>query len=212
MTAKNKQEAMLHAVITTISQTGFINLKMDDFIKIMPASRSTVYRYFPSRESIIKAVVDEYIDYIAKFAVPQDLTTPNEWVVGFQSLLEQAIVFNGNISSKFLKDLDTEFASESQRLKGAINEHDIQIKQFYTNGQKQKMFNQQNVGLWLLQDQVMVPKLIDPNFLFSHNLTLKDSLTDYAQLKAQQVLNPKLKAIFNPIFLEPIINEISQQS
>lgn len=210
MTATNKQEAMLHAVITTISHTGFKDLKMDDFIKMMPASRSTVYRYFPSRESIIEAVVAEYIDYIDEFDVPQELTTSGECVAGFQSLLEQAIIFNSNISPVFLNDLANEFSVESKNLQNAIDEHDHQAREFYLTGQKNQMFNQQNIGLWLLQDQVMIPKLIDPHFLFSRNLTLKDALTDYAEMKAQQILAPALLTEFDLKFLEPVIKEISQ--
>lgn len=211
MTATNKQEAMLHAIITTISHTGFTDLKMDDFIKMMPASRSTVYRYFPSREAIIEAVVTEYVDYIDKFNVPKDLTTPAEYIAGFQSLLEQAIIFNSNISPVFLNDLAAELPEESRHLQSAITEHDTQAKEFYLAGQRNQIFNSQNVRLWLLQDQVMVPKLIDPHFLFSHNLTLRDSLTDYAAMKAQQILVPKLLNDFDLKFLEPVIIEISQQ-
>ncbi|KRN97990.1 TetR/AcrR family transcriptional regulator [Companilactobacillus kimchiensis] len=206
-----KRELLLHPVITKINQSGFSNLKMDDFIKIMPASRSTVYRYFSSRETIIEAVVDEYINYIDQFKVPQSKTTETECVIGFQKLLEQAIVFNGELNPLFLNDLKIEFPAEFNRLQNSIIKHDSEAKHFYINGQKNQFFNQQDIQLWILQDKVMIPKLLDPQFLFVNNLTLKKALTNYATMKAQQVLVPTLLPKFDLTFLNPIVKKISQR-
>lgn len=211
MAVKEKQDAMLHAIIRVVGKSGFADLKMDDFIKIMPASRSTVYRYFNSRESVIEAVVDEYVDYIERFSVPTDLIIPAEWIAGFQEQLKQSIIFNGNISQQFLADLETDYPDEYRRLQQAINDHDERDRKFYLDGQEFGIFNKQDYRLWMLQDQVMVPKLMDPAFVFARNWTLKDALSNYAQMKAQQVLTPKFLSQFTLDFLDPIIEKISQQ-
>lgn len=211
MTTSTKEEALLHPVIKVVGQSGFADLKMDDFIKLMPASRSTVYRYFNSRESIIEAVVDEYVNYIQRFDVPTDLILPAEWIKGFQEQLKQSIIFNGHICQEFLADLETDYPDEFRRLQQAITDHDNRDKKFYLDGQEFGIFNKQDYRLWMLQDQVMVPKLMDPTFLFSNNWTLKDALSNYATMKAQEVLTPQFLPQFSLDFLDPIIEKISQQ-
>ncbi|WP_318766844.1 TetR/AcrR family transcriptional regulator [Lactiplantibacillus carotarum] len=187
MTPAKRREQLLRATIVAINRTGFRQLKMEDFVRIMPASRSTVYRYFPAREAVITAVVDEYVDYVQQLRLPD---TVGNWVSGFSQLLNQAISLNGYLSPVFLDDLAYEAPTEAQRLRATLQRYFQREAEYYQAGQRAGIFNAQNVRLWQLQDRTLLPKLLDPQVLAGERLTVTNALRDYAAMKRYQVLRP----------------------
>lgn len=210
MAQTNKRQAMLFALIDVVSHEGFANLKMDDFIKIMPASRTTVYRYFKSREDVIAAVVDEYIAYINENISDKNDAEQN-WIKAFENQIETDIVFETNIGPQFFNDLKSEFIDLSVRLQTALQERENHIKTFYAKGQAVGAYNSGDINLWILQDQLMIPKIVAPSYLISHGTTISNALIGYVSMKAQQVLQPKLLSDFNSEFIEPTIIKIANK-
>lgn len=208
---QDKRKQLVYQVLNQLLKTGFENLKMDDFIGMMSASRSTVYRYFNSREDIIDAVVDEYIQYLQQFATPQFPSSVDAWVKSLEQQLEKTLILNSHLSSIFLNDLHNEFPAKLERLQTHIGQYDSQQIDFFNEGQRQNIFNKTRPELWILQDRLMIPKLIDPHYLVSHKLTVNTVIDDYVSMKKSQILKTEYQSKFDPSFTQSIISKITQE-
>lgn len=212
LSTAEKREQMLYLILNQIIKTGFKDLKMDDFINMLPASRSTVYRYFKSRQEIIAGVVDEYLKYLDQFKIPIALPQKeDDWIKNIERQLEEALILNSHLSTIFLKDLQTEFPDEYQRLQDKINSHDEQLVQFCKVGQKKGYYNSSEPALWILQDRLMIPRLIDADYLVHHNLTIKTAINSYVDMKSQQIIKPKYLNKFDPSFTNYVVKKMDQK-
>ena len=191
MTKVEKKQQLIYEMLNNILKTGFANLKMDDFVKMVPASRSTVYRYFNSRENIIHDVVKEYLKYIDSFKLSPKAHDEKDWIKDIEQQTEEALVLNSHLSSVFLKDLRAEFPDQYDLLQAKINEYNVQLVKFYQAGQKAGFFNESRPELWILQDRLMIPKMIDPTYLVMHGLTVRDAITSYVSMKSRQMIKPE---------------------
>lgn len=189
MQTKNKRQQMVYLVLNQILKTGFKDLKMDDFINMLPISRSTVYRYFDSREDIISAVVDEYVKYLDQFQVPLFPKSEDAWVQLVEQQLEEALILNSHLSDSFLRDLKEEFPTDFNRLQAKIDQHDQQLITAFHEGQRQKYFNDTRPELWILQDRLMIPQIINPQYLVAHSLTIQQVINSYVVMKKLDFLH-----------------------
>ncbi len=211
MANNQKRQQLLYTMLNQIVQTGFAGLKMDDFVKMVPASRSTVYRYFKSRDDIISEVVDEYINYIESFKLPEAVHDQQDWLHNVEEQLEESLILNSHLSPVFLQDLAAEFPADADRLQATMADHDAQLLRFYRAGQTAKVFNPTKAELWILEDRLMIPKIIDPAYLVSHNLTIHDAITSYVAMKCDEIIQPQYRQQFDASFTTSIIQKMSRE-
>lgn len=211
MPKSKKRQQLLYIILNNIVKDGFADLKMEDFVKMLPASRSTVYRYFSSRENIISDVVAEYLKYIDSFELPSAVHNDEDWVQNFEQQLEEALILNSHLSTVFWNDLKNEFPGEFSSLRTKISDHNAQLLKFYRAGQQAGIFNRSQPALWILQDRLMIPKLSDPDYLVGHGLTIREAVTSYVLMKSQQIIKPAYLDQFDSSFTETIIEKMNRE-
>lgn len=211
MPKSKKRQQLLYIILNNIVKGGFADLKMEDFVKMLPASRSTVYRYFSSRENIISDVVAEYLKYIDSFELPSAVHSDEDWVRNVEQQLEEALILNSHLSTVFWNDLKNEFPGEFSSLRAKISDHNSQLLKFYQAGQQAGIFNLSQPALWILQDRLMIPKLSDPDYLVSHGLTIREAVTSYVLMKSQQIIKPAYLDQFDSSFTETIIEKMNRE-
>lgn len=168
-------------------------------------------RYFDSRDDIISAVVDEYVKYLQQFQISTLPHNEQEWVQLVEKQLEEALILNSHLSISFLKDLQDELAADFHRLQSQVNHHDQQLIKAFGEGQRQGYFNDSRPELWILQDRLMIPQLINPQYLVSHGLTIRQVIDSYVNMKKYQILQPAYQADFDSSFTESIITKMNQE-
>lgn len=211
MTKVEKKQQLIYEMLNSILKTGFAKLKMDDFVKMVPASRSTVYRYFNSRENIIHDVVKEYLKYIDSFKLSPQAHGEKEWIKNVEQQVEEALVLNSHLSPIFLKDLKAEFPDQYDLLQAKINEHNSELVKFYQAGQEAGFFNEARPELWILQDRLMIPNMVEPAYLVIHGLTVRDAITTYVSMKSRQIIKPEYLNEFDFSFTDKVIEKMNQE-
>lgn len=211
MPKTKKRQQLIYIILNNIIKEGFASLTMEDFVKMLPASRATVYRYFSSRDNIISAVVKEYLKYIDSFELPSIVSKDEEWVHSVEKQLEEALILNSHLSAIFWNDLKSEFPDEFSRLQAKINDYHLQLLKFYQAGQKAGIFNLSQPELWILQDHLMIPQIIKPDYLVKHDLTIREAINSYVLMKSQQIIRPAYLANFDSSFVETIIEKMNQE-
>ncbi|MBD5090881.1 MAG: TetR/AcrR family transcriptional regulator [Lactobacillus sp.] len=209
MSKERRRQQMTYLILNRIIKTGFSDLTMEDFVKMLPLSRATVYRYFNSRQKVISAVVIEYVNYIDQFDLPSFIHDENDWIVNVEKQLEAALVFYSHFSAIFLTDLKAEFPHEYQLLQGKIVDHNLHLLEFFRAGQEAGIFNSSKPELWILQDQLMVPRINAPDYLLTHKLTIKDAITSYVLMKSQQIIKPRYLSKFDPSFTATVLEKMN---
>ena len=90
--------------------------------------------------------------------------------------------------SDVLQDLKEAYPHLSDQLVG-LNKIVTIICKCFEAGMEQGYFNKMNAQLFMVQDDVMLRRIIDHSFCIQYDITLKKAILDFYQLKKYQLLN-----------------------
>ncbi|RED55153.1 TetR/AcrR family transcriptional regulator [Cohnella lupini] len=196
----------LKKLITPVMRDGFQALRMDDIAKLMDVSRATLYKHFSSKEEVMEGVVRLFADYVANLEDLGPEEDDNVYAIGFQRLFEQSVTLAGKISEVFMKELQAVYPELYDELKNALNEREERIVRFYRHGQSKGVFNPINEHLLVLQDVILLREIMNPKYLLSRNISIRQSLVDYYRLKKTQLFIAEKASIVDDSKIEPVID------
>ncbi len=81
------------------------------------------------------------------------------------------------ISDVFLQDLKEAYPHLSDQLVAAQQNRNHNLQMFFEAGMEQGYFNKMNAQLFMVQDDVMLRRIIDHSFLYSVRYYVKESDT-----------------------------------
>lgn len=199
-------ETYIEKIKPVIRKTKFSQLKVDDLAKYMDISKVTLYKYFASKDDIIKQVVDYYIDYSKK----ADATANDDsvsFLERFKITFLQSLMCAVYISDLFLQDLKEFYPHHFENLSVALHNRNKNLQAFFESGMEQQIFNRLNAVLFMVQDDAVLRRFIEPTFSIQYDITLKQAIMDYYHMKQYQLLKPEyLKMIDNSNMEREIIH------
>jgi AcrR family transcriptional regulator len=198
-------------LIAPVMRDGFQALRMDDIAKLMDVSRATLYKHFSSKEEVIEGVVRIFADYVAKLEDLGPEDDDNVFAIGFQRLFEQSVTLAGKISDVFMKELQAVYPQLYEELKNALDERKDLIVRFYRNGQSKGIFNPISEHLLVLQDVMLLREVVNPKYLLSRNISFRQSLVDYYQLKKIQLFKADKASIVDDSKIDPVIDHLVEK-
>ncbi|GLX68731.1 TetR/AcrR family transcriptional regulator [Paenibacillus glycanilyticus] len=199
---KNKYVSKL---LHPIKSNGFQGLRMDDIAKAMDLSKATLYKYFPSRDEIIERLTDLYIKYVVCDEAKLMDGSQEAYIKGFQSTFQQTLLIANYGTEPFFRDLREIYPQLMASIEMSISDRNGRLRAFYERGIAEGYMNDLNAMLYILQDELIFQKLLDPHYLMRNNLTLRNALWDYYQIKKQQVFKPEVLAQIND---EPMTEKV----
>jgi AcrR family transcriptional regulator len=168
--------------------SGFQQLRMDDIAKQMDISKATLYKYFSSKDEIVELIVDQFVQGIEENDAADLPGAAASYVERFRNTFVRTLLIAGYRSEPFLKDLRETFPELYGKLESAIAARIERLRQFYQQGMKEGVFNEQNATLLIMQDELIFRNLMDPVYLMKYSLTLRNALWDYYLIKKRQLL------------------------
>ncbi|CAM3093664.1 TetR/AcrR family transcriptional regulator [Paenibacillus lupini] len=181
---KNKYVAKL---LHPIKANGFQGLRMDDIAKAMDLSKATLYKYFPSRDEIIERLTALYIRYVVCDETQLKEGSSEAYIQGFQSTFAQTLLIANYGTEAFFHDLREVYPQLMASIEVAISDRNNRLRSFYERGIAEGYMNDLNAMLYILQDELIFQKLLDPLYLMKNNLTLRNAIWDYYLIKKQQL-------------------------
>jgi AcrR family transcriptional regulator len=155
---------------------------MDNVAELLDVSKATVYKYFKSREEIVELCVAVKLDEIQHFSgILTDEKTPflDRYFLSLEDLTKNV----ADISNTFLSDLKHLFPETWETVNNFI-EYALQIlQQYYVEGIAKGMLRKVKPSLMVMSDRFFLQALSDPDFLDSHQLTLKEAFRQYFEMK-----------------------------
>ncbi|MDD9150796.1 TetR/AcrR family transcriptional regulator [Sporolactobacillus sp. CQH2019] len=192
-----------------IRRNKFSQLKIDDIAKYMDISKVTLYKHFSSKDEIIQRVVMYYINYLqgADTVVKDDSVS---YVERFQMTFLQSLICVTFISDLFLNDLKEFYPHHFEDLAAAQQSRMKNLQTFFESGMKQKIFNKLNAVLFMVQDDAVLRRFMEPSFSIQYDVTLKQAIMDFYKMKQYQLLKPEHLDTVDDSVIEKEVSKVLQ--
>jgi AcrR family transcriptional regulator len=199
------EDAYIQKIKPVIRRIKFSQLKIDDIAKYMDISKVTLYKNFSSKDEIIQQVVKYDIKYLqeADNDVKDDSVS---FVERFQKTFVKSLIGVIYISDLFLHDLKEFYPHHFENLAAAQQTRNKNLQAFFESGMDQKIFNRMNAVLFMVQDDAVLRRIMEPSFSIQYDVTLKQAITDFYKMKQYQLLKPEyLDTVDDSVFEEWIV-------
>ncbi|MDQ0059972.1 TetR/AcrR family transcriptional regulator [Paenibacillus harenae] len=210
MEKANNKNKYFEKIKPVFRKSRFSQLNMDDIAKQMDISKATMYKYFSSKDEMIKMFVDHCADY---FKTGDILMTDERisYTERFQIVYEQSLKAAVYMPDILLQDLKEVYPSLLDNVLSAQQERLASFRQFFDAGVSGGVFNPINPILFLVQDDVVLRRILEPSFTIHFDLTLKKALIDFYLIKKHQLITPKHLDTVDDLLMEKKISQIIQQ-
>ncbi|MBB6734538.1 TetR/AcrR family transcriptional regulator [Cohnella zeiphila] len=192
-----------------IRKTKFSQLKIDDIAKSMDISKVTLYKHFASKDDIIRQVVEYSVHFLQEVdTVVQDDSL--SYVERFQKTFLQSLICVIYISDIFQNDLKEFYPPLFDELAVAQQNRNQNLQAFFESGMDRNIFNRLNAVLFMVQDDAVLRRIMEPAFSIQYDITLKQAIVDYYKLKKYELLKPEYLDATNDSEIEKEIARILQ--
>lgn len=188
----------------------FSQLNMDDIARHMDISKATMYKYFSSKDEIVRLFADSCADYYKSgeaMMLDQGLSYPERFQIVFEHSLKAAVY----VPDILLQDLKEAYPNLLDTLLRAEQERLTCFRQFFAAGVAEGVFNPINPALFLVQDDVVLRRILEPSFTIQFDITLKKALSDYYVMKKHQLIKPNYLDKVDDAIIDKIIIQVIQQ-
>ncbi|MFI8623812.1 TetR/AcrR family transcriptional regulator [Bacillus altitudinis] len=165
-------------------------MRAEDLAKYMEVSKVTMYRYFSSKDEILKAVISTYQDYLKNeniFSIQ-----PSESILElYQKSFEQSLLINYYFPETFINDFRANNPPLYEEIVFAQQYRFKQLELLYQSGMEKGYFHPVNAAIFVLEDELILRRILEPSFLIQHGLILKKALLDYYDMQIRKLIQEK---------------------
>lgn len=170
----------------------------------MDVSKLTMYKYFSSKDEILSLVISHFANYMCNKDVLS--TYEGESILErYQKTFEQSLMINYYFPESFFND----FKGYNPRLyEGILDAQQFRFKhleEMYRLGAEQVVFYPVNTAIFILEDELILRRILDPSFLVQHGLTLEKALFDYYEMQKRKLIRQKYLNIMDNSWIEELI-------
>lgn len=186
------KQKYLTKLLPYIQHRGFSQLRIETIVQAMDISKATFYKHFTSKEDVIGHIVALIVTALQEATARiADDSLPYE--ARFQRIFEQSLLIATYLTDNFLRDLQQAYPPLWEQIKQAQRERQRHLATFFAQGVAAGIFQPIPLQLAVLQDELLLRKLLDPLFLMDHDLTLRLALTAYYDLQKYQWCVPAVR-------------------
>ncbi len=193
ITAEEKN-ILTHQVYSLFTRYGFDSISMNEVARQIGLSKATLYKYFNSKEDIVRDMVNE---------ITAQLKTPEFTAeAGLEGVLEslsdiycRAVIVAAYSSSKFTTDLKNSYPDMYSDLTAALDDIQKRFENFYEKAVRKGYCREISTRLVGEQTMQMLPVIITPAYLDTHDVTLSEILKEYYKLLLCLLLDGKYETV-----------------
>lgn len=185
----NKKDKIVYAFYETANKQGFRRATMDELAVQAGVSKRTIYRYFESKEAVIEAVIELFLNKIGNEMdeVLSDKSDPEQ-------TLERMLSIFCNTGSKFInpvimKDLIAHYPHFWEK----IDNYRMQRVHLFIDVLLRENKNKENpkIDPSIITALVIssVQTILNPDFILKNSLTFEKAFTQLAEFLKHGLLN-----------------------
>lgn len=178
---------MIYRLVVRARKGSLVSMRAEDMAKFMDVSKVTMYKYFSSKEEILSLVVSNYTDYMRD--VDTSSTDKNSTILErYQNSFEQSLMINYYFPESFLNDFKTYNLRLYEEIMDAQQFRFKQLGELYRLGAEKDIFYRVNAAIFVLDDELILRRILDPSFLVHHSLSLEQTLLDYYEMQKRKLV------------------------
>ncbi len=174
-------------VYALYARHGFDKISMDEICRQTNISKATLYRYFTSKEDIVRQMTDLIISHLdsVSFSETENI---RDVIDGLRGFYIKSIFITSLSGSEFLNDLKNKFPDCYDSYISAKNTIQERFSDFYMNSVKKGHFKDLPFVFVNRQFTDMLPVITDMDYLDENKMMLKDALREYYRMFLYQIL------------------------
>ncbi|WP_442267529.1 TetR/AcrR family transcriptional regulator [Tenacibaculum sp. ZS6-P6] len=186
-----KAEVWVKELFYKVQYEKLNKLTLDDLAALIQKSKSTIYTYFKTKDEIYQTMVTMVLNDIQE-VVFDELPNDSDLVVLYESILLKISDAIEGISIHFLDEIQTNFPQIWTEIKSITDKVLITFSLIYEEGMKTDVFTNLNITLLLAMDNAFIMNIMTDHERFKdENLSLKDIVSQYLQLRIKALTSPK---------------------
>lgn len=178
-----KMEIWLDDLIPAISNEDLSKMTIDDIAKLTNKSKSTIYEYFESKQSILYAAVKRRIAKIDDLPIPSE---EKSVLLTYNSLIKWLITHLDDVSFSFLNQLNNNFKHSWELINAFMNRLLETLKNLYILGIKQEVFRSVSVEILIDLDEFFITKWLSRE---DKDQTIDKMILDYVDIRLNGIIS-----------------------
>ncbi len=174
-------------VYALYAKHGIDGISMDEVSRQTKISKATLYRYYTSKEDIVRGMADFLVERLDSVQFTSIGTI--EDVIGcLRDFYEKSVLVEALSGSRFLPDLEHKFPDAYQRCIRAMEAMQNRFGAFYAQAVDKGFCRDLPFALVSRQFNRMLPTIINMDYLEGNHLTLPETIRDYDRMFLTQIL------------------------
>lgn len=180
------KDVWVKELATLYLQYGLGKYTMDKIAKKLDISKATLYKYFASKDEIIKAVVQYKIHEIITL---EDLLADDkiDFSERFFEIIKTASIMLAEISGQFMYDTKIKHPELFQKMEEFSNRALDAAEKFYHEGIKAGVLRNIDPKILALTDKMFIQAVSNPKFLNEHHISIKEAFDSYFLIKSRGI-------------------------
>ena len=181
-----KREELANKLFPEFMERGIKEISANDLCEITGKSKATIYKHYDSKKEIVEYILGNKLKELSSFG---EILLQNS---SFENRYKNAVTFVSsilkNITPIFLQDLKELYPDLWEQVEFFKRMALEILREFYSEGIKQKKFIDINPDYLLLQDELFFNTLSNPEILTSKKLKLKDTFDAYFEIRFHGII------------------------
>ncbi len=207
-------EIITRKVYALYAKHGFDGISMDEISSQSGISKATLYRYYTSKEDIVRGMAKFLIDHLdsVQFSAIEEI---GDTMDSLREFYTKSVLITALAGSEFLTDLKHKFPDSYEECFKAMEAMQKRYTNFFSQAVEKGFFRNLPFALVSKQFGNMLPTIINMNYLEQHRLSLTEALREYFRMFLCQILNTEYLCVtdqeetysFVPALAELSIND-----
>ena len=177
-----KREDWVLELFKYFQENGIKKVSMDEVANSLSKSKSTLYEYFESKDEIVALMLEMKLKNLIKFS--EILTDTNiDFFKRYELSMAHISKELSDVSKLFFTDLKELYPSLWNSIELFSKQGTSLLENYYKEGISKGYFRKIDIQILTMTDNMFFNALMEPENLNNMNLTLKEALVAFLDLK-----------------------------
>jgi AcrR family transcriptional regulator len=183
---------------------GFYKISMDSLASELRISKKTIYKYFPSKESLVESIANRIMNEISskmETIINSDLSSLGKSLALFETFGKVTL----RLTDKWVHDVQLHTPKLWEKIDEFRTKHAIRIlTNIVDQGKQEGVFIEKPTELMIMIFVSSVKSIVNPNYIYYQQFNFKEAFHHTFEILFNGMLTPKGKKEFNKIFKKVI--------
>lgn len=191
------QEQIIEQIEDKLFKEGFYKTTMDEVASELGMSKKTIYKFFPSKEDLVKAIAHHFMNRMKNKIVPA-LNTDKNAIEKLDELIRILATASEKISPKRFDELRKHFPSLWNEIDNFRTKMMFEnITKVIEQGKQEGLFIDYPTSIIMTILVISVRSIVNPDFILNNSFSIVEGARFTFKIIIGGILTEKGKKVFN---------------